>query len=72
MKYFIGFDGGSTYLKAALFDGRQVVDTLVCNTGIDNNNTSEGMLRQLCEKNHIMRGDIAYIMAMLLSPIGTR
>lgn len=27
MEYFVGFDGGSTYLKAALFDGKQVVDT---------------------------------------------
>lgn len=63
MKYFVGFDGGSTYLKAALFDGNQVVDTLVCSTGIDNNRTSEEMLRQLCKKNKIMRGDIAYIMA---------
>lgn len=50
MKYFVGFDGGSTYLKAALFDGKQVVDTLVCNTGIDNNKTSEDMLHRLCKK----------------------
>lgn len=63
MKYFVGFDGGSTYLKAALFDGKQVVDTLVCNTGIDNNGTSEDMLRKSCKKNGLARNDIGYIMA---------
>lgn len=63
MKYFVGFDGGSTYLKAALFDGKQVVDTLVCNTGIDNNGTSEDMLRKICKKNGLARNDIGYIMA---------
>lgn len=63
MKYFVGFDGGSTYLKAALFDGKQVVDTLVCNTGIDNNGTSEDMLHRICEKNGLRGSDIGYIMA---------
>lgn len=63
MKYYAGFDGGSTYLKAALFDGKQVIDTMVCNTGIDNSGLSEEMLRTLCGRNGIERSDIAYIMA---------
>jgi len=63
MKYFVGFDGGSTYLKAVLFDGKRVVAALVCNTGIDNNKMSEKMLQRLCEKQGISRHDIAYIMA---------
>lgn len=62
-KYYIGFDGGSTYLKAALLHENQVVDTLVCGTGIDNNSTSEEMLHRICEKNHISRNEIGYIMA---------
>lgn len=63
MKYYVGFDGGSTYLKAALFDGSRVVDTLVNGTGIDNNGLSEKMLAELCQRNGISRSSIAYIMA---------
>lgn len=62
-KYYIGFDGGSTYLKAAVLHENQVVDTLVCATGIDNNSTSEEMLHRICENNHINRNEIGYIMA---------
>ena len=36
MRYYMGLDGGSTYLKAALIGGGQVVDTMVHSTGIDN------------------------------------
>ena len=32
MKYYIGLDGGSTYLKAALIGGGKVIDTMVRNT----------------------------------------
>ena len=63
MKYYVGFDGGSTYLKAALFDGSRVIDTLVYGTGIDNNGLSEKMLAELCQRNGISRSSIAYIMA---------
>lgn len=31
-KYYIGLDGGSTYLKAALIGNNQVIDTMVRNT----------------------------------------
>lgn len=61
--YYVGFDGGSTYLKAALLHNNQVIDTMVCSTGIDNNSTSEEMLQRICEENHIGRDDIGYIMA---------
>ena len=38
-KYYIGLDGGSTYLKAALIGEGRVIDTMVHNTGIDNDGT---------------------------------
>ena len=47
MSYYIGLDGGSTYLKGALLKGRQVVETMVCSTGIDNNGSAGQMLEQL-------------------------
>ena len=63
MKYYVGFDGGSTYLKAALFDGSRVIDIMVSGTGIDNNGLSQRMLEELCARNGISRANIAYIMA---------
>jgi activator of 2-hydroxyglutaryl-CoA dehydratase len=42
MSYYIGLDGGSTYLKAALLKDRLVIDTMVCSTGIDNNRAAGG------------------------------
>ena len=42
MSYYIGLDGGSTYLKAALLKDRLVIDTMVCSTGIDNRVQQEG------------------------------
>jgi len=63
MKYYVGFDGGSTYLKAALFDGSRVIDAIVNGTGIDNNGLSEKMLAELCQRNGVSRSSIAYIMA---------
>ena len=63
-KYYIGLDGGSTYLKAAIIDrDRNVVDTMVRNTGIDNSSTAHQLVKLLCEKNHIGREDVGYIMA---------
>ena len=35
MGYYIGLDGGSTYLKAALVGEGRVMDTMVHGTGID-------------------------------------
>ena len=62
-KYYIGLDGGSTYLKAAMIKDGYVVDTLVCNTGIDNNGTADRLVRELCKRNHISPDQIGYIMA---------
>ncbi|MFR9200158.1 MAG: acyl-CoA dehydratase activase [Candidatus Gastranaerophilaceae bacterium] len=61
--YYLGFDGGSTYLKAALLQGNRVVDTRVCSTGIDNNSTSVRLLQEICDDLSITRSDIRYIMA---------
>lgn len=61
--YYVGFDGGSTYLKAALLKGNKVIDVKVCNTGIDNNAYAEQLLKVLCKNAGITRQDIGYIMA---------
>lgn len=63
MSYCIGLDGGSTYLKAALLKERQVVDTIVCSTGIDNNGAAEQLVDKLCAKNGITRSRIDCTMA---------
>lgn len=63
MSYYIGLDGGSTYLKAALLKDRLVIDTMVCSTGIDNNRAADDLVSRLCEKNGITTKDISYTMA---------
>ena len=62
-QYYVGLDGGSTYLKAALLKDGSVADTMVCSTGIDNSGSAKKLLRELCERNGIVRSDIGYIMA---------
>jgi predicted CoA-substrate-specific enzyme activase len=62
-QYYAGFDGGSTYLKAALLKGIKVIDAAVCATGIDNNAVAEKLLSQLCQKHGITPDDIKYTMA---------
>ena len=62
-KYYIGLDGGSTYLKAAMIKDKRVIDTLVRNTGIDNNGTAERLVAELCERNRVKREQVGYIMA---------
>ena len=62
-QYFIGLDGGSTYLKAAMIKDNRVVDTLVRSTGIDNNGTEERLVVELCERNYVGREQVGYIMA---------
>lgn len=62
-KYYIGLDGGSTYLKAALIGNGKVVDTMVRNTGIDNNSTARIMTQDLCRKNAVSASQVGYIMA---------
>lgn len=63
-RYYIGLDGGSTYLKAAMIDGQgNVVDTMVRNTGIDNNGTASTLVDALCQRRRISRKQVGYIMA---------
>ena len=62
-KYYIGLDGDSTYLKAAMIKDKRVIDTLVRNTGIDNNGTAERLVVELCERNRVKREQVGYIMA---------
>ena len=62
-KYYIGLDGGSTYIKAALLKGREVVDTQVRSTGISNNETASLLVNEMLSKAGIKREDVAYIMA---------
>ena len=62
-KYYIGLDGGSTYIKAALLKGRKVIDTQVRSTGIANNETASALVDEMIAKAGINRNDVAYIMA---------
>lgn len=62
-KYYLGLDGGSTYLKAAFLKDGKVVSTLVLPTGIDNSGTAKKIVAALCKKYEINRSDIGYIMA---------
>lgn len=62
-KYYLGLDGGSTYLKAVLLKDGKVINTVVCPTGIDNNTTANNIVTALCKKYSISRTDIGYIMA---------
>lgn len=61
--YTIGLDGGSTYIKAALLKGHEVVDTQVRSTGISNNETASALVEEMITKAGIHREDVAYIMA---------
>lgn len=61
--YFLGLDGGSTYLKAVLMKERRAIDTYVCPTGIDSSATAEKITVDLCRKNQISPHNIKYIMA---------
>lgn len=62
-KYYIGLDGGSTYIKGALLHGQKVVDTQVRSTGISNNETATVLVGEMLEKAGITRDQVAYIMA---------
>ena len=62
-KYYIGLDGGSTYLKAAMIGNGRVIDTMVRSTGIDNNGTAKSLAEELCRKNAVTPAEVGYIMA---------
>ena len=50
---YIGLDGGSTYLKAAILRDGIVLDTMVRSTGIDNNGTAVKIVEELCMRNGV-------------------
>ena len=56
MSIYAGLDGGSTYLKAALIDhtGR-VLRTAVKATGINNNETANTLLKQMCHETGVTK-----------------
>ncbi len=62
-KYYLGFDGGSTYIKAALIKENEVVMTKVSATGIDNDATCEKLLEEMTTAVGITPADIDYITA---------
>jgi len=61
--YFIGLDGGSTYIKAALVRDKKVVDTKMCSTGIANNNAAIVLIDEMLDAAGIARKDVGRIMA---------
>ncbi len=61
--YYLGFDGGSTYIKAALICDNKVVAVKVMPTGIDNDATAEKMLEFLINEAKITREDVKFITA---------
>jgi len=62
-KYYLGLDGGSTYLKAALMKDGKVMHIVVYPSGIDNNTTAKKLIDALCKKEGISHSDIGYVMA---------
>lgn len=62
-KYYLGFDGGSTYLKSALIKDNEVITTKVFSTGIDNDSTCEKILEEITAEVGISADDIAYVTA---------
>jgi predicted CoA-substrate-specific enzyme activase len=62
-KYTIGLDGGSTYIKAVLLCGNEVIDTQICSTGVANNAAAKVLTDGMLEKAGLSKNDIAYIMA---------
>ena len=63
MNYYIGLDGGSTYLKAALIGDGNVLGTMVHSTGIDNDGTAKKLAQAICAKNNVRLSDVKGIMA---------
>ncbi len=61
--YYIGFDGGSTYIKAALVKDNEVIAVKVMPTGIDNDAAADKMLEELTRAANITKEDIAFITA---------
>lgn len=61
--YFAGIDAGSTYVKTALIQGNNIIDTAFSNAGIDNSKIASRLLDEIAEKNNIKTDDIKYTVA---------
>lgn len=61
--YYVGIDGGSTYIKAAMIQAGKVVMTRIANTGIDNSGSAARLLNEMARDMGISREDIKYVMA---------
>ena len=61
--YYLGMDAGSTYLKAALIQDRNIIGAEVLPTGIDCEKTSAKLLDKICESAGITREKIKVITA---------
>ena len=63
MDYYMGIDGGSTYVKAAIIQKDKVIATKIAPTGIDNPGTAKRLFDKMTADNGIDRKDVRYIMA---------
>jgi len=61
--HYIGLDGGSTYIKAALICDKKLIDTQICSTGIANNNAAVELINNMLSRAGISRDNVGYIMA---------
>ena len=61
--FYIGLDGGSTYIKAALIRDKKVIVTRMCSTGVANNNAAIELINNMLSHAGINRGNVGYITA---------
>ena len=61
--FYIGLDGGSTYIKAALIRDQKVIATQMCSTGIANNNAAIDLINNMLSHSGISRDDVGSVMA---------
>ena len=59
--YFIGLDGGSTYVKGALISSNRILGTKVLPSGIDNNKVVEKLIHELLMNANISRKNVLRI-----------
>ena len=57
-KFYIGIDSGSTMCKAALFNGRELMDTYIIKTGWNPKLSASECLDHILEKNTISRDNV--------------
>ena len=62
-KCYIGLDGGSTYIKAALIRDKKLVGTHMCSTGIANNSAAIELVEDMLGRAGIGKEEVGYIMA---------